>query len=153
MRITRAEMLMQIAEIVAERGTCSRARVGAILVRDGRVLSTGYNGAPAGVDHCAHPCDCHSDPHRDGCSTRRPCLVAVHAEINAITYAARFGVSTEGADLYTTLSPCVPCVHAIINSGIRRVVYLADYRTRDGIDLLGRSKVLIEQFSSDMIDA
>ena len=148
MRPTRDEMLMDMAEIVARRSTCSRASVGVVIARDGRPLVTGYNGAPAGMPHCNHYCDCHldnpaqhelivtKDAHHAQCNSLIPCANAVHAEANAIAYAARWGITLEGAELFTTLVPCLPCAQVVINAGIHRVVYLADYRDVRGLDLL-----------------
>lgn len=99
--------------IVAKRGTCSRAQVGAIIAKDNRIISTGYNGVPSGMKHCVH--------HRND---NTKCTKAVHAEMNAILFAAKHGVSVEGCDMYTTLSPCPQiCIPAIINSGIKRVFF------------------------------
>jgi dCMP deaminase len=116
MRISRDEMLMKMAEVVAQRGTCSRLRVGAIASLDGRVMCTGYNGAPSGLPHCNHS------------QTDTRCETAVHAEANAIAFAARYGARIEGAELHVTDSPCQACAFLIINSGIRRVVYRRMYR-------------------------
>ena len=104
-RPTRDETTMYVAQAIAERGTCCRLRVGAVICRDGRILATGYNGAPAGMPHCEH---------EKGDDT--PCEVTVHAEANAIAFAARHGVRTEGAELHTTHSPCLTCAKLIINA-------------------------------------
>lgn len=114
------EYLLRMAATVAERGTCSRLKVGAVLSRDGRILSTGYNGAPSGEAHCWHVGD-------------RPCDRSVHAEVNALVFAARHGVATEGASLYLTHAPCYSCAGLIINAGIATVTYGQQYRTADGI--------------------
>lgn len=148
MRPTREHMLIDIAEVVAQRSTCSRAHVGVVIARDGRPLVTGYNGAPAGMPHCEHDCDC--DPnylmggsaqlgrpmHRLECASKQPCSVAVHAEANAIAYAARWGISLEGAELYSTLVPCLPCAQLVINSGVTCVHYRVEYRDGRGLTLL-----------------
>jgi dCMP deaminase len=125
-RPTRDEMLMDMAQVVAARGTCSRLRVGAIIARDGRALSMGYNGAPAGMKHCNHTMD----------ESGIGCTRVVHAEANAIVWAARHGVATDGAELFTTHMPCLVCANLIINAGIIRVVYSVDYRDRAGYHLL-----------------
>lgn len=126
MRPTRDEMLMDMAQVVAARGTCSRLRVGAILARDSRALSSGYNGAPSGMKHCNHTMD----------ESGIGCTRVVHAEANAIVWAARHGVATDGCDLFTTHMPCLACANLIINAGIMRVVYSVDYRDHAGHDLL-----------------
>lgn len=119
------ETLMGMAALWAQRGTCSRAAVGVVVALEGRIITTGYNGAPAGMPHCDH--DETFVP---------PCTNAVHAEANALAFAARNGTATAGATLYTTLTPCVPCAQLIINAGIVRVVAHTPYRIMDGWNLL-----------------
>lgn len=123
MRTTRNEMLMSMAWVVASRGTCNRLKVGAVIVRDGRVMASGYNGNVVGVDHCNH-------------LWNDPCEEAVHAEANAILFAARYGTSTEGGSLYTTHQPCLNCAKMIINAGITHVYYSKPYRDNAGLNLL-----------------
>jgi dCMP deaminase len=110
---------MQIAHAVAERSTCDRAHVGCVLVRDKRILTTGYNGSACGLGHCDDIGHLLIDGH---------CVRTVHAEINAIIQAARHGVSTEGASAVITHFPCLNCAKALINAGIVRIVYANDYR-------------------------
>jgi dCMP deaminase len=153
----RTEMLMRQAEIVATRSTCTRAQVGAVIAHDGRVVSQGYNGAPAGMQHCNHTCVCNGsgvparvvpiDGHLDTCALKAPCTVAVHAEANAIAFAARHGVATNDAALYTTLWPCLACAQLIINAGISRVYMLNEYRDDSGVALLRRSSVGVAPWS------
>lgn len=128
MRIGRHEMMMRMAETVAMRGTCERLQVGCVIARDGRSISTGYNGNVANVRHCVHTDD-------------RPCVTAMHAEANAIAYAARNGVATSDAHLYTTHMPCFDCARLIINAGIKAVFYYTPYRKEDGINLLNAAQV------------
>jgi dCMP deaminase len=109
---------MDIAFAVAERSTCDRAHVGAVLVRDRRILTTGYNGAPAGLPHCDEVGHLMVDGH---------CVRTLHAEQNAIIQAALHGVSIEGATAYVTHQPCLTCAKMIINAGIRCVVYAGNY--------------------------
>lgn len=144
-------MLMRMAEVVSLRSTCSRQSVGVILARDGRVLSSGYNGAPAGMPHCDHTCDCgaeemgrkeHARSTNFACASVRPCEISVHAECNAIAFAARYGVSTESATLVTTFSPCLACAQLAINAGITRVVWGRPHRDQRGLDLLNRSDLV-----------
>ena len=122
-RPTRADTLITVAYVVAERSTCTRLHVGAIAACDGRILSTGYNGAPAGTPHCTHP-------------KSEPCQRSVHAEANVIAYAARHGVSLAGAELYATDSPCYTCACLLINAGISAVVFHRLYRDQSGLRLL-----------------
>jgi len=117
---------MNIAKVVASRSSCSRRQVGAVIVKDNRIVSTGYNGTPRGVKNCNEGgCPrCNSDtPSGQGLTE---CLCS-HAEENAITQAAYHGISVKGATLYTTFSPCLLCTKMIINSGISKVVYSINY--------------------------
>lgn len=138
MRPSRDENLMEHAHVVAKRGTCSRLQVGVIVARDGRILVTGYNGAPAGMDHCNHRCDCPTRelPHDAGCAFIEPCRASVHAEANAIAYAARWGISLEGSDMYCTDTPCVPCAQLMVNAGLVTVHFVRIYRDLRGLELL-----------------
>ena len=131
-RMGRDEYLMKIAELIALRGTCPRAKVGAVLVREGRVISTGYNGSPSGTPHCIDM-DCILDE-------RGKCIRTVHAELNCICFAAKYGIKTEGATMYITHSPCLDCAKAIINAGIKKVIYLEKYYL-DGLRLLVKAQV------------
>ena len=123
-------VLLDMAEQVARRGTCSRLKVGALLVRDGRVLSSGRNGAPAGLEHCQHEAD-------------EPCEVSVHAETNAIAFAARAQGGAEGASLYLTHAPCLACSGLLINAGVSRVFYRHAYRDLRGASRLADAGVLV----------
>lgn len=137
------QTLMQMAKLMADRATCSRAQVGAIIVKETRPVSSGYNGTAAGLPHCDHTCDCtmlptNPDPkhHWTDCKTRQPCRLSVHAEANAIAFAAKNGVATDGATLYTTMAPCLECAKLIVNAGIIRVVAACQYRDDSGTRLL-----------------
>lgn len=110
---------MQIALVVATRATCDRKHVGAILVRDRVVLSTGYNGSVRGMPHCDDVGHLMENGH---------CVRTVHSEVNAIAQAAKNGVRIEGADLYVTASPCWPCFKLIANVGVKRIFYGEFYR-------------------------
>lgn len=110
---------MQIAAVVASRATCDRKHVGALLVRDRIILSTGYNGSIRGMPHCDDVGHVLENGH---------CVATIHAEANAILQAARNGVRIEGAELYTTASPCWPCFKMVANTGIKRIVYGEFYR-------------------------
>jgi dCMP deaminase len=116
---------MQIAHLVKTRATCPRRQVGAVIVRDRRILSTGYNGAPRGLPHCPP-----EGPHADwplGCMRAGHCIRSLHAEQNALLQAAMIGVPCEGATMYVTCQPCNACAKMIINAGIVRVIYEGDY--------------------------
>lgn len=140
-RPSRNRVCMEMAQAVAQRGTCSRAQVGVVIALDGRVLVTGYNGAPAGMNHCNHECNCgmpNGFTHTNECPGNRAkvCTVTTHAEANAIAFAAKHGVGTDGAELYTTLSPCLACAKLIVNAGIVRVWIGDSYHSQEGMILL-----------------
>jgi dCMP deaminase len=140
---------MSTAEVWAARSTCSRLHVGAVLSRQGRILSVGYNGRPSGLDPCDHDCDCTGKDHQplhvswvvgaghySNCRSLAPCDATIHAETNAIAWAARDGIRVEGSTLYVTHQPCLNCAKLIINSGIRMVIFNEPYRDSAGSDLL-----------------
>jgi dCMP deaminase len=110
---------MNIARVVATRATCDRKHVGAVLVKDKTILSTGYNGSIRGLAHCSEVGHMMEDNH---------CVRTVHAEANAIIQAAKNGVAIDGATIYTTASPCWPCFKLIANAGCRRIVFGEFYR-------------------------
>lgn len=118
------ETFMEVASIVARRSTCLRRKVGAVLVKDNRIIATGYNGAPKGMIHCT-PETC----LRGGCASGAELLNcrAVHAEENCIIQAAIFGVGTTGAELYVTCHPCTHCAKTLINAGVKHIYYLDGY--------------------------
>jgi dCMP deaminase len=141
MRRSRDQMLMMMAEAAAGRSTCSRLNVGAVIALDNRPISTGYNGAPAGVAHCDHR-------EHQGVWNEGGCKIAVHAEANAIIFAARHGVAIAGAELFSTHEPCLACCNMIINAGITRVVFLHPYRDHAGLELLNSVGMLTIGYSS-----
>lgn len=113
------QYFMDIAVQVATRATCDRKHVGAVLVRDRTILSTGYNGSIRGLPHCDDGGHMMENGH---------CVATVHAEANAIIQAAKNGVGIDGATIYTTASPCWPCFKLIANSGCKRIVFGEFYR-------------------------
>lgn len=143
MRPSRDDMLMEMALVVSKRSTCNRLSVGAVISRGGRVLSTGYNGPASGLPHCTH-----TEKSGEGGPT---CEQAIHAEANAIAWAARHGVSTYLSDLYITHMPCLKCAQLIINAGIVHVVYAMPYRITDGVELLADANVHFERYSGGVI--
>lgn len=124
-RLTFEEYLTELVKITARRSTCSRLSVGAIIIRDTRVISSGYNGAPPGFPHCSH------QPGDDA-----PCSVSTHAEANAIAFAAKSGIRTDGAGILVTHAPCGACSKLIISSGIKAVHWLEPYRNDSGTSAL-----------------
>jgi dCMP deaminase len=142
-RLERRPALMAIAQIMAQRSSCTRHQVGAVIAREGRILSSGYNGTPAGMPHCDHTCTCPpfvdlsgGRAHWDNCPAVQPCQLSTHAEANAIVFAARYGTGVDRASLYTTTAPCLACAQLIISAGIADVYYERPYRNTDGLDLL-----------------
>jgi dCMP deaminase len=139
------EYFMTITRQVAERSTCPRAKVGAIIVRDKNLLATGYNGAPAGLPHCTDVgCLIYTSITPSG-ETEENCYRTIHAEINAIAQAAKNGTSIRDADIYVTHTPCIHCFKVIINTGIRRVYYVQDYKRHTLTELLAHADVKLEQ--------
>ena len=124
---------LEKAEIWAQNSYCKRRKVGALLVKDRTIISDGYNGTPSGFENICE----------DENGVTKPYVL--HAEANAITKVAKSGNSSDGATLYVTASPCAECAKLIIQAGIRRVVYRDAYRLTDGIDLLKRAGVDVEQ--------
>jgi dCMP deaminase len=113
------EYFMNIAKVVSSRATCDRKLVGAVIVRDKTILSTGYNGSIRGMPHCSETGHMMEDGH---------CVATIHAETNAVLQAAKNGVSIDGATVYVTASPCWSCFKMITNAGIKRIVYGEFYR-------------------------
>ena len=148
MKPSRDETLMGTAYLWAAHSTCSLLSVGAVISRDGRSLSTGYNGAPQGMPHCDHSeCLCETRESYPYCPKHGACRTAVHAEANALAFAARYGLATDGAQLHTTHAPCLTCAMSIVNAGIVRVVYEHPYRIREGLDLLTHAGVGVVQMN------
>jgi len=133
-RISRDNMLIQMAEVMAQRGTCSRLQVGAVFSREGRIIATGYNGAPRGIDHCDHQAGGDLDDTGG-------CLVAEHAERNAIAFAARYGLGLDRSEVHVTHAPCLACARSIINAGVVRLSFLHPYRITAGVELLGKAGI------------
>ena len=140
------EYFMNIAHVVSKRGNCCRRKVAALIVRDKRIISTGYNGTPRGIENCCEGgCPrCASDaPSGENLGE---CICA-HAEENAIVQAAYHGISVRSGSLYCTLSPCLMCTKMIINAGITEVIYETEYRfTSQARDLFATAGVRCRQF-------
>lgn len=132
------EYFMEIATVVAKRSTCLRNQVGALFVKNKRILTTGYNGAPAGIKHCDEV-GCAREGVASG--TRHELCRAVHAEQNAIIQAAIHGVSIEGATLYCTHQPCILCAKMMINARIHTVVYRQSYPDDTALEFLHQAGV------------
>lgn len=133
---------MEIAQIVSKRSTCTRRHVGALIVKDKRILSTGYNGAPMGLKHCAER-GCLREIMNIASGERHELCRGLHAEQNAIIQAALHGVSINGAELYSTHLPCSICMKMIINAGIKKVTYLDGYPDELSLELIRESNIIL----------
>jgi dCMP deaminase len=136
---------MEVARVVARRATCLRRRVGAVLVRDNRILATGYNGAPSGVTHCLDT-GCLRERLGVPSGERHELCRAVHAEQNVIIQAAQYGVTTAGSTLYVTCQPCFICAKMLVNAGIRRVVCEGPYPDPMAQEILREAGVVLENY-------
>jgi dCMP deaminase len=136
---------MEICRVVAQRSTCTRAAVGAVVVRDRTILATGYNGSPAGLPHCTDV-GCLIYASTDPLGEREEnCFRTIHAEINAIAQAAKHGVGIGGSSIYITHSPCIHCLKVIVNTGIRRVCYVRPYKLHRIAELVSASGISLIQ--------
>ena len=126
------KVFINIAKETSTLSHCVQSKVGAVLVKDGNIISFGYNGTPSGMDNCCEDNDI-TLPH------------VIHAEVNAILKAAKTGNSVDGSTLYLTLSPCLDCSKLILQSGIKRVVYLNQYRNLEGVNFL-KQFIEVEQY-------
>ncbi|HXB12188.1 MAG TPA: dCMP deaminase family protein [Bacteroidia bacterium] len=149
MRPSFDEIYMELAVTLAKRSHCIKMHVGAVLAKDTRIISLGYNGPPPGT----HNCD--EEWPKDGCprDSKGGCSLAIHAEQNAILYAAKNRASVEGGTLYVTLSPCLACARIIYTSGIKQVFYLnsyGDYKgiaSDEGVDFLKKFGVSVHRMT------
>jgi dCMP deaminase len=139
------EYFMTITRQVAERSTCLRAKVGAVIVRDRSILATGYNGSPAGVPHCLDVGCLLYKSERPSGDVEENCFRTIHAEINAIAQAARNGTRIDGAGIFVTHTPCIHCFKTLVNTGIRRIYYERAYKLETLEELLEHTGVELEQ--------
>ncbi len=133
---------LRIAELVASRSTCRRRKVGAVLVRDRRILTTGYNGAPANLKHCLE-IGCLREEMKIPSGERQELCRGIHAEQNAIIQAALYGISIKGATLYATCQPCITCAKMLVNCRIKRIVITGDYPDEFARKILAEGKVKV----------
>ena len=139
------QYFLTITRQVAERSTCKRAKVGAVIVHDKNILATGYNGAPAGLAHCTEVgCLIYESKTPSG-EIEENCYRTIHAEINAIAQAAKNGVSIRDAAIYVTHTPCIHCMKVLINTGIKQIFYERDYKATTVRDLLASTDVVIKK--------
>lgn len=157
MRLTRSELFMQTAELFAGQSTCLRGNVGAVIVKDKRIISCGYNGAPPGMESCIEAGECDDKAtvvFKDGLGDYEEelgCQRATHAEANAIAWAAREGVRVIDSTMYATHSPCLACARLCIAAGIREYVYRKEYRIVEGKHLLLRAGINVGQLEAVVV--
>jgi len=139
---------MELAEVIAGWASCYQAdrKIGAVIVKDKRIVTTGYNGAPAGIKTCVERGECLRKKMGIPSGTKHEICYAIHAEQNAIIQAARLGSSIDGATLYCTHQPCVICAKMIVNAGIARVVYKHGYPDDFAVQMLREGGVSLERY-------
>ena len=142
---------MDMAKLVATRSTCLRRHVGAVIVKDKHVLSTGYNGAPRGARHCEET-GCLRIELKVPSGTRHELCRGVHAEQNAVAQAAYFGTSVKGATIYTTTFPCSLCAKILVNAGISEIVYDEGYMDDLSKEILSETQMKIRRVEGDEIE-
>ncbi len=138
------EYFLEMAQLVAKRSTCLRRSVGAILVREKRILATGYNGAPSGLKHCFE-IGCMRQKLKIPSGERHELCRALHAEQNALIQASLHGISVKGATLYATTQPCVICAKMLINSGIKEIVITQGYPDKMAMEFLKEAKIKVRK--------
>ena len=138
---------LELAQLASKRSTCLRRKVGAVIVKDKHLISTGYNGAPKGITHC-EKVGCIREKMKIPSGQRHELCRGLHAEQNAIIQAALHGVSTDNATLYCTNLPCSICAKMIINAGIKRIVFSGGYSDEMTKDLLSEAKVKVKYISN-----
>lgn len=142
------DIYMDLAKTLALKSHCVKMQVGAVLTKDTRIISLGYNGPPSGT----HNCD--TEWPDEGCprDSKGGCSLAIHAEQNAVLYAAKNKMSVEGATLYVTLSPCLACAKVVFTAGIKKVIFLNSYaqykgiKSDEGVDFLRKFNVEVQQY-------
>lgn len=140
------EYFMKLAEEVQTRTTCLRRPVGAVIVKDRRILATGYNGVPTGLRHCIET-GCLREKLGVPSGQRHEICRGLHAEQNALLQAARYGINIEGASIYVTTQPCSVCAKMLINAGIKEIVYRDPYPDELSLELLAESAIEMRAFT------
>ncbi|HRF58932.1 MAG TPA: cytidine/deoxycytidylate deaminase family protein [Fimbriimonadaceae bacterium] len=141
---------IQIAHLVKTRATCPRRQVGAVIVRERRILATGYNGAPRGLPHCPAGGPEHDWPV--GCLRAGHCIRSLHAEQNALLQAAMIGVSCDSATIYVTCQPCNTCAKMILNAGIAKVIYEGDYPDDFSLELFREANLDVFRYRAGVLE-
>lgn len=139
-RPTWDEYFMAITDQVAQRATCTRRQIGAVLVKDKRILATGYNGVPAGLAHCDEV-GCLREQRGIPSGTQHELCRGIHAEQNAVIQAARHGIAIDGATVYSTHQPCVLCAKILINSGVKEIVFREPYPDELASEMLAEAGI------------
>ncbi len=144
-RLSWDQYFMTITQQVAERSTCNRAKVGAVIVRDRNILATGYNGAPVGMPHCTEAgCLIYESKTPYG-EVEQNCFRTIHAEINAIAQAAKNGSNIKDSTIYVTHTPCIHCIKVLVNTGIKTVYYESPYKLDTLEEILRNTRVYMEK--------
>lgn len=138
-RISRMELYMGVSKLFSQRGSCRRLQVGCTIVKEGRIICSGYNGA-VGTQNC--------ESH---CNVNEPCTRAIHAEANAIAFAAKNGIALDGSTLYCTHSPCQKCAELIVQSGISQVIYEKAFRDTSGILFLKTNSIPVNRYEAQPV--
>jgi dCMP deaminase len=138
------EYFLQMAKFISSRSTCLRRRVGAVAVRDKRILATGYNGAPSGLKHCID-IGCLREKLRIPSGQRHELCRALHAEQNVLIQAGLYGISLKGSTFYATNQPCVICAKMLINAGIKEIVIASGYPDKMAMDFLKEAGIKVKK--------
>ncbi|SHF00114.1 deoxycytidylate deaminase [Alkalibacter saccharofermentans] len=138
------EYFLDMLEVIKKRSTCMRRQVAALIVKDKRIIATGYNGAPTGIAHCGEV-GCLRAQQSIPSGSRHELCRGIHAEQNAIIQSAVHGVSVKDSTIYITHSPCVLCAKMIINAGIKRIVYSGDYPDEMSASLLKEAGIVVDK--------
>lgn len=139
---------MEIAKVAAKRSTCLRRRVGAVAVRDKRILATGYNGAPTGLRHCSEV-GCIREAMKIPSGQHHELCRGLHAEQNVIIQAALYGINIKGAIFYQTHQPCVLCAKMMVNAGVLEIVFEGDYPDEMSLQILKEGNIKIRKFATE----
>jgi dCMP deaminase len=149
-RLSFKEYFMEISKLVAKRSTCLRRHVGAVLVKDKSIISTGYNGTPRGLPHCLDT-GCLREEMNVPSGERHELCRGLHAEQNAIIQAAYHGINISGSILFCTNRPCLICSKMLINAGIKKIIYLEGYPDKLAEDMLAMADIKAEKFGGDKL--
>ena len=144
-RPTWDEYFLEVAKLVSKRATCLRRKVGAVLVKDKRILATGYNGAPSGLKDCLEIGSCPREKLKIPSGQRHELCRGLHAEQNVIIQAALHGVGTKGSVLYLTNQPCIICAKMLINAAIEEIVIAGEYPDKMAMDFLKEAKIRVRK--------